>query len=194
MALGLLAGCSGDDDTKSPGGATDDLSDVRHAGQANDEGLEALLAATPKDEPSQAAVLLDPADGATIPATAPYMLLWKIGSDGSSRLAPPPASSGVRARLAALLEAISPIGTAHAHGSLMNGRGYFVTLASASHPRLLRVFTTDLSYTPDAADWAAIAGVGEPITVTILNGIFEQGSLTVDGGPYSGVPATFSVE
>lgn len=186
----LLLACSSSDEPAADTG-NPELGDVVFAGQANDEGLEVLLATAAVDEPTQAAVLLDPLDGATVPSAPPAKLSWKIGAP-TARTVPVPRQSGptLWQRLG---RALDPIGTAHAHGSPMNGRAYFLTVSSAADPKLLRVFTTDLTYTPDEATWQKLEAASVPLTVTIVNAIYEQGKIVSDGGPFQGVPSTFVI-
>jgi hypothetical protein len=82
--------------------------------------------------------------------------------------------------------------TAHAHGTPIDGRAYFLVFRTEENPRLLRVFTTRLDYTPSAEAWAKLSGEGGgPITVEITGAIFEQNRIPQDGGPWLGETLSF---
>ncbi|WP_437314132.1 hypothetical protein [Sorangium sp. So ce385] len=177
-----------------------ELADVIFEGGATDEALEALLAADPKDEPSQGTVFDAPEDGATVPGDAAPALTFHVG--GAARWTAPGAApalgfAGARpaaspwAELGALL---GPVRAARAHGMPINGRAYFLVFSTAEREGLLRVFTTKLSYTPDAAAWDKLRAAGGPITVSVLNAVFENNRIVQGGGPFTGEPVTFSVE
>ena len=74
------------------------------------------------------------------------------------------------------------------HGDPVNGRAYLVVFATATDPEVLRVFTTETSYTPDAAAWSTVTGAGAAVTVTITSAIFEQNRVAQGGGPWVGPP------
>lgn len=80
------------------------------------------------------------------------------------------------------------VGAVPRHGDPVNGRAYLLVFATASDAELLRVFTTELSYTPDANAWSTVTGAGAAVTVTITSAIFEQNRVTQGGGPWVGPP------
>lgn len=165
-AISFVA-CSdhGHDDDAPP---NEGIADVIYEGGATDEALEALLAATAVDEPAQAAVVDEPSDGAMLEAATPGTVAWHIGA----------AATG------------APIPK---HGTPVNGRAYFLTFESAGGDRLARVFTADLTYAPSAEVWGRFADSGGPVTLEIVNAVFEDNLIPNDAGPFAGVPSTFTV-
>ncbi|WP_437630835.1 hypothetical protein [Sorangium sp. So ce854] len=185
-----------------------ELADVIYEGGATDEALEVLLAAEPKDDPAQGTVFDAPEDGAALPGDAAPELTFRIAGaaqGAAPRAAPAPRRAAVdlRARepgaagsplwgeLGALL---GPARAARAHGTPVNGRAYFLVFSTPGREGLLRVFTTRLSYTPDAAAWEKLRAAGAPITVDVTNAIFENNRIVQGGGPFAGEPITFSIE
>ncbi|WP_437943174.1 hypothetical protein WMF27_28830 [Sorangium sp. So ce281] len=206
----MYTGACGHSYDHTSGGTASDpsLSDVIFEGGATDEALEALLAVEPKDEPSQGTVFDAPEDGAmlpgdaaptltfhvagaaqrTAPRAAPTLRLAAAAAPGARELAAPGAS--IVAELGALL---GPARAAWAHGTPINGRAYFLVFTTAERELLLRVFTTKLSYTPDAAAWDKLRAAGGPITVSVISALFENNRIVQGGGPFTGAPVTFTL-
>ncbi|MBK6516605.1 MAG: hypothetical protein IPM79_00670 [Polyangiaceae bacterium] len=198
VGLGLVA-CSdstADGAGGAGGGGSDDLADVIYEGGASDEALEALLAQTAEDDAAEGTRFLAPAEDAALDATTPASFEWAVGTTAQSAPSPtrPPARP---AREEGLLEravgVLLGVKTAHAHGTPVNGRAYFLVLGTASSPKLVRVFTTNLSYTPAAAVWQRLVDAGEPITGSITNAIFEDNRVAQGGGPFAGTELHFTV-
>ncbi|WP_437670923.1 hypothetical protein [Sorangium sp. So ce131] len=203
MYAGACGGHDHEDDHSSSG---PEIEDVVFEGGATDEALVALLAVAPKTEPSQATVFDAPEGGATLPGDAAPELTFHVAgaAQGSApRIAPAlrlaaaaPAGrelgAGARAwaELAALL---GPARAAEAHGTPVNGRAYFLVFSTAEREGLLRVFTTELSYTPDAAAWDKLRSAGGPITANVVNAVFESNRVAPGGGPFEGEPVTFTI-
>ncbi len=107
---------------------------------------------------------------------------------------PSPAASASADRLAgALAELLGPERAARAHGAPLNGAAYLLVLTTPSNAKLLRVFTTATSYTPDATAWGKVEGAGAAVTASVLTGLFDNNALAADGGPFAGTPITFTV-
>lgn len=221
LAFALFSGCG--DDTTSDGGGGDggggsgeDLSDVIYEAEATDEALEALVAAAPKDQPEKAATFLNPANDSELPRNPPFQFEWQPGSGQTGRLESPPSwvtrpvvgralprgfavpastppSAIERFGMNVLGHALSNVPSAFAHGTPVNGPGFFLTLSTADNPKFLRVFTLDTKYTPEAPAWEALAAVGEPITARILSAEFEENRVLQDGGPWLSEPITFTI-
>jgi len=170
------------------------IEDVLYEGGANDEALLTLLASEAKVDPAQGTVFDAPADGASIPSATPPTLKWHVGAPGA-RFSPlvPGAAGRDSGAFETLRQLVGPLRAASAHGQPVNGRAYFLVFKTASGEAPLRVFTTLLTYTPDAAAWDKLVATGGPITASITGGIFETNRLVPDGGPYSGQPVTFSI-
>lgn len=166
----VVLGCSSETaDGQDAGTHGEGLEDVIYEGGATDEALVVLLDASPVSVPAQAAVVDEPADGATVGAATPATVAWHIGQAGGTS-APFPK-----------------------HGTPINGRAYFLTFESDTGDRLARVFTTSLTYTPSADVWASFAGAGGPVQLSILNAVFENNLIVADSGPFEGVPSSFTV-
>ncbi|WP_437478536.1 hypothetical protein WME75_30480 [Sorangium sp. So ce1014] len=211
VSAGMYAGACGHDhdhgDTSSGTSSGPDVDDVIYEGGATDEALLALLAAAPKDEPSQGTVFDAPAEGATLAGDAAPELTFRVAGAAQWRApgaapalrfagaAPGAGDSGAAgaslwAEVGALL---GPVRAARAHGTPINGRAYFLVFSTAEREGLLRVFTTKLSYTPDAAAWEKLRAAGAPITASVINAVFENNRIVQGGGPFPGEPVSFSV-
>jgi hypothetical protein len=173
----ILSGCETPAQPPPPAN-TIDTAGVVYEGLATDEALVILLALEARSEPAENAVVDYPADQMALPAATPATFAWHIGE-----------MAGVWPSLESMLGPRA----AYAHGAPVNGRGYFLVFSTPSSPKLLRVFTTDLTYTPDAAAWASLVGANLPISLTITNAIFEDNRVAQDGGPYVGSSVSFSI-
>lgn len=170
-AATLAGACGGDDgdgDASGTGASGPGLEDVIYEGGATDEALTALLAAAPKVDAAQAAVLDTPAEGAALPGDPAPELAWHVGGGGARALRP--------------------------HGDPINGRAYFLAFSTPERQGVVLVFTTRLTYTPDAAAWATLRAAGGPITARLVNAVFENNRIAPEGGPFVGGPVTFSIE
>src|SRR5262249_39116050 len=159
--------CSSDESTKAATGGEGNpaLADVIYEGGTNDEALGALLDAMPATDPTKAAAFTAPKDGAMIPSSPPLMFTWAVGGPAARRLVP---RVGAAHALAPLFEVLGPERAAHAHGAPLNGKAYFFVLRTASDDKLVRVFTTSTSFTPNAAVWQRIVDAKVPISATIM--------------------------
>ena len=197
----LLSAC-GDDHSHSHdgegGGVVDpSISDVVFEGGATDEALEALIAKGATTDATQGTRFLTPTAGAVIDPSSPVVFTWAVGqASGRAPLAPRGRGTRLARRAPSLVErvvgATLGVRTAHAHGTPIDGRAYFLVFRTESNPRLLRVFTTRLDYTPSAEAWAKLTGEGGgPITAEITGAIFEQNRIPQDGGPWLGEATSF---
>jgi hypothetical protein len=202
----LIYGCH--DHTEEP--AT--VGDVVLEGTVTDEAYDAFDAAfgsgAPKDDASKAATLDAPADGASLPrATAPTFS-WHLGAGMSSERAPLPGHIDQRWSFgpayqsttatgidwaAPLRLLLSPVRAAHAHGDPFNGTGTFLVFSTDTTPNLVRVFTSNTTYTPSADAWGKMTSAGKPITLKLVSAIFESNRVAQDGGPFAGSTTTFTV-
>lgn len=187
-SVALHGASCGPAETQAPPG--EPIGDVIYGGVATDEALQQLLAATPKQVAGKGAVLDTPADGMVVPASAPPSFTWHVGGTASLEIRGRARSRGWVAPLA---ELVGPPRPAHAHGDPVNGAAYLLVLSTASSDELVRVFTTETSYTPDAATWATMKGAGGAITASVLTAIFDNNQVASDGGPFEGTPITFTV-
>ncbi len=163
----------------------DDIVDVIYRPGATDEGVLTLLNARTVKLASSEPVVTVPADASqlTTPATFTYL----VGATALRALRP-------RAEHARALPAWLVLErSAFAHGAPMNGDAFFLVFSTSHEPKLLRVFTQDKTYVPTDDEWQRLAAAGAPITLTLTRGIYEQGRLTSDGGPFVGKPVHFTV-
>ena len=71
---------------------------------------------------------------------------------------------------------------------------YLLVFATPSQSNLLRVFTTESSYTPDATAWQSLVAAGAPLSLSLTTATFAGGAPTADGGPHRGQKLTFTIE
>lgn len=196
VPVALLSACS--DDTGTGGGGGDPLADVQYEGGATDEALEALLAATPKDEPARAPVFDFPTDGAEIPGASAPIIKWHAGGATASRsierfLEAPPSDRTTRGVMDVMLGvALSGVRPAYAHGTPLTGPGFLLTI-EAGEERLARVFTKGTEYLPNDATWASMKGAAQPLTLRLLAAEFETNRIAPDGGPWQGADVTVTI-
>ena len=157
-----------------------------YAGAATDEALRDLLAATPVPGSVRAPVLDVPTEGVALPA-APTPLTWHDGDLVDAR--PLPKKSLVRLHLADLLG----VPAALAHGAALSGKGYWLVVTDAKNARILRLFTTLTSWTPDAVAWQRLQAAGGNLAITVTMGVFDDNKLASDGGPFASKTVHFKV-
>jgi hypothetical protein len=63
---------------------------------------------------------------------------------------------------------------------------YLLVFSTPSDPKLLRLVTTNTSFTPSAAAWQKLTSATEPVTLKLVSGTFENDELTAEGGPHQG--------
>jgi hypothetical protein len=162
-----------------------DIVDVIYRPGATDEGILTLLNASVVDSPANEPVVTAPADAAALTTTTTFE--YRVGTTAFGR------APRRRTRNWSLPAWLTLERNAFAHGAPMNGDAFFLVFSTSHAPKLLRVFTQDKSYVPSDDEWQRLAGAGETITLRIMRGIFEQGRLTTDGGPFASKPVHFSV-
>lgn len=204
---GQTSTSGGDEDGENP-----ELTDVIYEDGTTDEALAELIAAKPIDNTARAPSVDSPADAATLPAATTPSFSWHIGPSGGgtgggdggaalwttpsfrfAQLAQPTRTASSSSALALLAELLGPERAASAHGAPFSGTGYWLVFATDGNPKLLRVFTGNASYQPDANAWKKLQDAGKPITLTVMAGVFDVNKLSSDGGPYTGKPVTFTV-
>lgn len=204
------ASCSSESGgTGGHGGENDALADVIYEGAGNDEALELLLAPTPEENPKTFAIFDSPMEGPPVPASPIPTFAWHVeGLPETGAWTPSgaprsrwatfdglnPAVKGAREALGPFLDLVGPERAARAHGSSIGGAGYLLVFSTAGDDKLLRVFTTNLTYTPDEAAWGKLKGAGKAIQAWILTGIFENNVLAAGGGPFQGPWIAFVIE
>lgn len=192
----IFTACS--DDTGGGGGGGDPLADVQYEGGATDEALEALLAATPKDEPARAPVFDFPTDGAEIASATAPIFKWHAGGATASRsierfLEAPPPPRAPRSAVEELLgAALSDVRPAFAHGTPLTGPAFLLTIESGGE-RLARVFTKGTEYLPNDATWTSMKSAAQPVTLRLLGAEFETNRIAQDGGPWQGSDVSVTI-
>lgn len=185
-----MGACGGGETGSPPVQGEPDIEGVIYGGLATDEALLAMLLLTEKTDPAQGVVVDVPAAGASLPRDIPPTLSWHVGG-GSAAIDSFTGTRFVRA-MSAMVDWMGPR-VAWAHGAPVNGRAYLLEFSTPDAPGLVRVFTTELSYTFDAGTWGQLALQGKNITLRITNAIFESNRVALDGGPFAGEPVTFSI-
>jgi hypothetical protein len=201
VALGVAALAACGEETAPDDGQA--LADVLYESGAVDEGLESLLAATPKDDETRAARFLWPSNGEVLSSdTTPLQIWWDLGTMAMMREPASLPSPFVRDVAPASLRRAPSFGEralglllggieeAHAHGTPMSGSGFFLTFATPSNPKLLRVFTKNLGYEPDDAKRTLLTSQTEEITIELVTAEFDQNRIAQDGGPFRTKPIT----
>jgi hypothetical protein len=192
------------------------LADVILEGGASTKALEALVAATPKDDPEKGVEIDSPAADVELPPTPIATFKWHqrgataarerpaLGplelvtlAAGASREQPLRSGWSPSAALAEftgpLRELLGPERAAHAEAA-MDGAGYFLVFSTDTEPDILRVFTTKTSYTPDAKAWDKLYAVNTWTTLSILSASFTTDSLSPNAGPFKGASIQFCIE
>lgn len=198
LLLALLPGCSSDGSSSSAPDDPLNVADVIYVGSPTDEALLHLLDAAPQDVPQKYVVLDSPDTSAPVPKDAPATLSFHPASQASRTLpgarTPTNRDTAWRHAWRSVGKLLSPIGTAHAHGVPYNGTAYFLVVSDAASHRLLRVFTNQTSYTPDAKAWQRLAAAPQPLTLVISSAFFEENQIPDDGGPFVGGTFRFELE
>ncbi len=175
---------------------------VVYLGGATDEALDALIAATPKSDPSKAVAFEEPLKDEAIPGDTPFTFTWTEASASASLdrrwrspgdfsprdVAAPPALD----RALGVLLSGTPV--AHAHGDPISGPAYYVVFSSSTDPEIVRVFTTNTDYTPEESQWGKLRGATGAITARITWADFESNRVIEGGGPFEGTPVTFTIK
>jgi hypothetical protein len=193
----LLAGCS-DDTGKNDDEGGANLEGVVYVGRTTDEALEYLLDRMPKDSEAQRLVIDSPAADATLSKDEPSLISYHNAVTGQlegrparSRYLAPSWSLRARTDLANLF---GPVRAAHAHGTPFSGLAYFLEVNDADGNHGLRVFTDEGNYMPESEAWSALAGLSQPLRLTIISAIFEENEVPAGNGPYLGGSIEFRVE
>jgi hypothetical protein len=102
-----------------------------------------------------------------------------------------PNNGAMSAALGWLLAGVRP---AYAHGTPYSGTAYFVVFSTTANPKLLRVFTPNTNYTPDATALGTLKGANDTIHAVITDAIFDQNRIATSGGPWKGTEITFTIK
>jgi hypothetical protein len=203
FGVSLGFGC-GDSGTDGEGGENPALADVVYEGGATDEALEALLDASIVTTAATPANFTAPLNMAVVPASPAPTFTWTVATTAarapSDRTTPPgrlfdaPRSSPEGVVERSLARWLSNVPVAYAHGTPTSGPGFLVVFSTASNDKLVRVFTTNTSYTPSADALAKLTGAGTTIHAVITSAEFDQNRIAQDGGPWKGAEITFTTK
>jgi hypothetical protein len=145
---------------------------VVFAGAADGRALDALLAVPPQASADEAAVIDAPINATILAANPPQRFSWHAPSSEAPVVAPAPGADP---------------------GS-MSGAGFYLLFSTDQVPELLRVFTSEASYTPDEAAWETISSAEMWVTFRVINASFVDDALAPGGGPFVGTPIAFCPE
>jgi hypothetical protein len=98
-------------------------------------------------------------------------------------------------RSAPRYEGSSPFGAmreAHAHGTPMNGKAYLLTLRS-NGSTVVRVFTTNTTYTPDDEAWSKLK-TAKSIEAVLATATYDQNNILQGSGPFVAPGVAFTIE
>lgn len=181
----LFAACHEHDDETPIAG----LTDVVYEGGATDEALADLLAAGAKPGDKRARISA-PAAGSKLEGAPTFE--WSFAATGALTPAHPrPARE--HGREPSERRVTIGFSTAFAHGTPMTGTGHLLVVSSASDPKLLRVFTTQTAYKPDAATWDRVKKAGGTLRAVVTSALFEKNKIVAGGGPFEGEAVNFEI-
>lgn len=183
LGVGVVA-CSSHHDSDVDAGPGEDISDVLYEGGTNDEALKALVASQAQSTVSLA--FTAPVEAQKVPKGTPFAFAWSELKQAS--LSPTRRQRSWSDRALELLE-----GTAWAHGEPVNGPGFLVTFSTATKPKLVRLFTTKMTFTPIEVVWSKLASVNEPIQIRVRAAFFEESRIATGGGPFQGPIRAFTI-
>jgi len=165
-----------------------DLADVVYEGKATDEALQRLLSTSATEDLTGPPEFSVPSNNAVIPESTWPTFTWKLRSTATGRN--PAKRPDIRRtqRFAWGAER-----TAHAHGTPVNGRAYYLLFANAAGEPVLRVFTTASSYAPSGDPWQKLVNAGGPITATLTTALYEDNNIVPNSGPNRGPSIAFTV-
>jgi hypothetical protein len=169
-ALAYLPACSSK--TEDPSSSL--TAGVLREGDASDAAVTQLLTYEADDWgwaggvfQAPPTVATDDSTAVTIPADPPFTFVWHAD----------PVPSGDAGAGGSLN---TPSGTG------FTGVAFLLVFSTPSNPKLLRVVTTDSSFTPSAAAWKMLTSSSETVTFKLASGTFENDELTAEGGPHQG--------
>jgi hypothetical protein len=174
--------------------------DVIFQGGATDEAAYTLLHITPVSDPQSDATFTYPVDGTVVAAGAAPTFTWQSALATMERTSERRlgvvfiASPHEETTYVSRFELALGVRAAYAHGTPMSGPGYFITFATAMNPKLLRVFTGNTSYAPDATAFGRLRSAGDVIHAQILSAVFIENRIALSSGPYQGPSIGFTVK
>jgi hypothetical protein len=195
----VLSSCSSDASDTHDHPSDQDISNVIYVGGVTDEALKRLLDATPKEDQAQALVVGSPDLSAPLPADQAATFEFHLASTAKRAPLVPilrgqSRPSTWQRSFHELVQFLTPVRTAHAHGAPFNGTAYYLVVSDADSKSILQVFTTETSFTPEAVDWQNLVQARQPLTLTITSAFFEANDVPTGGGPFVGGRFPFRIE
>jgi hypothetical protein len=207
LACAALYGCPQSEETHDEG---EEYADVVYEGEATDEGMVALGSALDQKAPVEDATRAPElhTTETQLPKSPIPTFGWHIGQEGARAPLPftapqkalsllPPASGPVVAPGSDALREIralfGPIRAASAHGEPMNGAATFLVFSTKSDPKLVRVLTDQLSYTPSQEAWDKLVGAKTEITLSLIGATFDANRIADGGDPVQGSELKFTI-
>lgn len=184
----LFGGCS-----------SGELDEVVFEGGTSTDALETMLETKLVDSPKDAAEFTWPTNGDVVELNPPPKFCWRQGAVEDARWAPPDVDLPFRVerpsphRTVSFFDRWLGEGTAYADAGGFSGRGFLLVFSSSADPELIRVFTTLADYTPDAAKMKMLTSAKGTLKAVVNTAIFADGVITKTGGPFKGIPVTFTM-
>ncbi|MBM4376224.1 MAG: hypothetical protein FJ095_14165 [Deltaproteobacteria bacterium] len=95
-------------------------------------------------------------------------------------------ASTADSRFPAWLHDLAPVSVAHAHGSPINGRAYFLVVTDANGEPVYQVFTLGFENVLGESTREELALVPQPLRASVLNAVFDNDAIIPGGGPWRG--------
>ena len=177
-------------ETPATSSAKATASGVLLTGGTNEAALSLILDATAVSDAKKGANVSWPDTDETLPASKPFLFWWRPATASIDGLPPPTKDRTPRRHPFAF----GPERSAWAQASPLSGRVYLAVFSTAANPKLLRIFTTEMSYQPDTAAWKTLCDAQAPITLTVTTAVYDQGRLVPGKEPTSGDAVTFTIK
>jgi hypothetical protein len=208
VASAMGGACGGSDEAASASGGGGSSAQRQHPdvlleGDATDAALDALFAAEPEKAPKRFARIATPLEATVLDARPTFT--WAVVPQGGAMRAPIAPPRGAPALLplsprrapsflAELVALVGPERAAFAAPAPFTGTAYLLAVNDAVGAPIVRVFTSEASYTPDDAAWALLREhTGKAITAWVMTADFEADRIAPEGGPFPGPWISFSV-
>lgn len=169
--------------------------DVQFFGDTNLAALQTVLSRKAKSGEPERAVIDYPVQGKSVPAAPAATITWHTGVIASLTPAEPRSPGETAAPTGPTWEELfGGLRSAHASEIPVSGVVHYLVIWTPNHPQAVRVFTDQTSYTPDEATWNKLVATREQMVIEIITAKLEGGEITPDGGPFMGLPTTFSID
>jgi hypothetical protein len=190
------AACVSSTESTSGDALDPSVADVVLEGNATGKAAVSLLAATPISGAALRPRIVSPPPDTVALASQVVTFSWEPGGSTARHVPPTPRLLPEERPLvpAWLTELLGPERAAAAAPSALRGTGYFLLFSTDEAPRLLRVFTTDTSYTPDKKAWDTLVSAGMWTKLTLVSAMFSGDAVLPATGPFVADPIEFCIE